>query len=132
MAFRPRKKYLPPPLSPQTFLQSPSPSRAASSETPPPPHPSIFIKKPDPPASSSDASSLSEGPGTEKNKTYQTTTIPSQQPWNNESETQPSLPQEHEILRHFMAVVVSSAFRNSLKDDFRYVMISNIDYGVIT
>ena len=44
----------------------------------------------------------------------QTTTIPSQQPWNDESEAQQSLPQEHEILRRFMAVVASSALRNSL------------------
>ena len=44
----------------------------------------------------------------------QTTTIPSQQPWNDESEAQQSLPQEHEILCRFMAVVVSGAFRNSL------------------
>ena len=44
-----------------------------------------------------------------------TTTIPSQQPWNDESEAQQSLPQEHEILRRFMAAVVSSTFRNSLK-----------------
>ena len=44
----------------------------------------------------------------------QTTTISSQQPWNDESEAQQSLPKEHEILCRFMAVVVSSAFWNSL------------------
>ena len=42
----------------------------------------------------------------------------SQQPpnYNNSepTEAQQLLPQEHEILRRFMAVVVSSAFRNSL------------------
>ena len=36
------------------------------------------------------------------------------EPRNDESEAQQLLPQEHEILRRFMAVIVSSAFRNSL------------------
>ena len=46
---------------------------------------------------------------------HQTTTNPSQQPWNDESEAQQSLPQDHEILRRFMAVVVSGAVWTSLK-----------------
>ena len=49
----------------------------------------------------------------------QTTAIPSQQPRNVESAAQQSLPQKHEILRRFMAVVVSRAIRNSLKEPQR-------------
>ena len=37
-----------------------------------------------------------------------------QRPWNEKSETAQSLQHVHEILHHFMAVVVSSAFRKSL------------------
>ena len=43
-----------------------------------------------------------------------------QRPWNDKSEAAQSLQNVHEILRHFMAVVVSSAFRKSLNDSCKW------------
>ena len=64
--FGPEKKYLAPPLSPQTFPRRPSPSRASSSDPPPSltfykkPAPRPPPRRPPPPPR----------PGTEKNKKY--------------------------------------------------------------